>query len=154
MTKLRPRSVLVLALFGTSLVTAGLAGCDEDSSSGAVTSLDGGDTADTGVTSDASDRATEAAAEAAASCQLAGSYGSKECNACMGKACCAETAACYGDPECKLLDQCLRDCLLGADAGGCYKGCRATHPSASPLWDPVEKCWFSDPPKGCLIECT
>jgi len=38
---------------------------------------------------------------------------------CLQKTCCAETTACFGDPECSALRECFLGCpAIGADAGG------------------------------------
>jgi hypothetical protein len=151
MTKRRTRPVLALGLLAACFAIASVPACDDAAAPAATP--DGGDVVEAGpdVTPSAADAAPS---DGAVNCTLAGSYGSKECNACMSTSCCAPLGACYADATCKQLDQCLRDCLLDADAGGCYRGCRASYPSAAPLWEPLEKCWFSDPPKGCLVTCT
>ncbi len=96
-----------------------------------------------------------AVSDAATSCKLPGKYGSKECTACVAAKCCAQVAACEADPQGKLLQACVLHCLASdPDAGGCYNGCLATYPTAQPLWNAVEGCYFGTPPEGCLIECT
>jgi hypothetical protein len=92
----------------------------------------------------------------AGACALPATYGSKACQACVGERCCGPIGKCEGDEKCKPLGKCVTDCLQVPDAGGCRKDCFVTYPDTSgrALWDAVEHCWFSDPPTGCLLDCT
>lgn len=99
-------------------------------------------------------QASDAGADTAAACAtLPGSYGGASCNKCMQTSCCAVITACENDPDCKQMQACTFACAKNTDAGGCYKECLMTNKAAQPLWNPVNDCWYSDPP-GCGVSCT
>lgn len=125
--------------------------CSCSSSSVPVAGADGGDATTEASVLGATDASDE---DSGTVCALPGKYGSTECEACVATRCCDEIAACEAVPECQALRKCALDCLLEADAGGCYADCRAAHPSGLAQWDPEDHCWFGTPPGGCLVECT
>jgi len=140
------------SLFAVTGVTIAVVACSDDPKT--TPAVDGGN-----------DSATEAAvvldaaaeAEAGPACQatsLPGSYGSKQCNECMAATCCGVITTCEADPACKKMQACTLGCLNAPDGGACYAQCKADNPDGQTNWDPVDKCWFTDPPAGCLVSCT
>lgn len=151
------RRVVAIVLTG-ALGPAAAAACGDPVSAPTAPIEDGG--ADVAESTDASDAtaadATDAteATDATPACALPGAFGSAGCMRCMAARCCAVVSACAADPACEPLQRCILDCLPKPDAGGCAGECRAAHPGGELGWQPVEDCWHTDPPEGCLVDCT
>ena len=84
-------------------------------------------------------------------CALPHSFGSPKCDECVATNCCATLAACAADPGCRLVRDCILECIP-TGARKCADTCLSKYPDDAGLWNDLEWCWSFTKP--CKFDCT
>lgn len=139
----RGTRVAVLSALACAAVSAAASACGE-AAPAPVAAPDGG----------AADGPDEPAADAALAdggCASVPSYGSVQCNACIGEKCCEKLATCRADSTCRARIDCDLACLEGEDPPRCADDCAARLPDDAGTYQTFLDCVYGTP--TCAFVC-